>query len=80
MPRGLIAVNDALVDHAVDDRGCFGERGGGFGMLAGFERQGRLADGAAQLRGERVVAGAMHASTVGQLFQQISYSPSETLL
>ena len=68
--RGLVAVNDALIHHAVDDRGCFGERAGGFRMLAGLERQGRLPDGAAQLRGERVVAGAMRRRLSGSFFSR----------
>jgi len=47
MTSGLIAVNDALVDHAVDHRGRGGEGGGSLFMLAGLEREGGLADGAA---------------------------------
>ena len=70
VPRGLIAMNNALVDHAVDDGRRFVERRCRLGVLAGFERQGRLADGAAQLRGQRVVPGAMHGRLSGSFFSR----------
>jgi len=70
MPRSLIAMNNAFVDHAVDDRRRFIERRRSFGVLAGLERQGRLADGAAQLRGQCVVPSAMHGRLSGSLFSR----------
>ena len=70
MPRSLVAMNDAFVDHAVDHGRCFVERGCRLGVLAGFERQGCLADGAAQLRSQRVIAGAMHRRLSGSLFSR----------
>jgi hypothetical protein len=74
MPRGLvrrlIAVNNAFVDHAVDDRRGAREGRGGLSVLAGLERQGGLTDGAAQLRGERVVPGAMHGRLPGSFFSR----------
>ena len=39
-------------------------------LLAGLERQGRFADGAAQLRGQRVVAGTMHGRLSGRFFRR----------
>src|ERR1700722_7440375 len=68
--RSLVAVNDALVHHAVDHGGGGGERGGRLVLLARLERQGRLADGAAQLRGERVVTDSMHRRLAGSFFSR----------
>ncbi len=56
VPRGLVAVNDALVDHAVDDRRRGGKGRYGLVMLAGLQCKSGLTDGAAQLGGQPVVA------------------------
>ena len=78
MPSGLIAMNDALVDHAVDHR-CGGGKGGGrFLMFARLEREGGLADGAAQLRGERVVTGPMHRRLSGSFFSRFRIRQAQT--
>ena len=66
----LIAVNDALVDHAVDDRRRRGERCSRVGLIAGLEREGGLTDGAAQLRGQGIVAGAMRGRLSGSFFSR----------
>ena len=47
-----------------------GERGGRVLVLSGLERQRRLADGAAQLRGQGIVAGAMHGRLSGRFFSR----------
>ena len=70
MPGSLIAMNNALVDHAVDDRRGFVERRCGLSVLAGFERQGCLTDGTAQLRGECVVPSAVHGRLSGSFFSR----------
>jgi hypothetical protein len=78
MPSGLVAVNDALVHHAVDDRCGVRERGGGVIVLAGFERESRLADGAAQLRSQSVVAGAVRGRLSGSFFSRFRIRQAET--
>src|ERR1700737_2585550 len=78
MARGLIAVNDALVDHAVDHGGRRGEGGGRLFLFAGLQREGCLADGAAQLRGERVVTGSMHRRLSGSLFSRFRIRQAQT--
>src|SRR5580698_2585477 len=80
MTRSLVAVNDALVDHAVDHRRRLIQRRGGFRMLAGLERQGGLADGTAQLRGEGVVAGAVRRRLPGSFFSRFRIRQAETPL
>jgi len=61
-------MNDALVDHAVDHRRRIGKRSRSFRLLAGFEREGRLTDGTAQLRSERVITGAVRRRLAGSFF------------
>jgi hypothetical protein len=78
MPRSLIAMNDALVDHAVDDRGGGSEGGGRLVVFAGLERRGGLAYGAAQLRGERVVTGSMHRRLSGSFFSRFRIRQAQT--
>jgi hypothetical protein len=70
MTSGLIAMNDALVDHAVDDRGGAVERRHSLSMLAGLHRRRCLADGAAQLRGEAVITGTMRRRLAGSFFSR----------
>ena len=70
MTSGFVAVNDAFIDHAVDYRGGFIERRGGFRMFARLERQGGLTDGTAQLRSEGVVAGAVRRRLPGSFFSR----------
>jgi hypothetical protein len=45
---------------------------GGDGVLlfTGFEREGGLTDGAAQLRGQGVIAGAVHGRLSGRFFSR----------
>src|SRR3984957_4375693 len=76
--RSLVAVNDALVHHAVDHGSGGGKCGGRLFLLAGLERQGRLADGAAQLRGERVVTGSMHRRLPCSLFSRFRIRQAQT--
>src|ERR1700722_1378991 len=78
MTRGLIAMDDALVHHAVDHRSRGGEGGGRLVLLAGLERQGCLADRAAQLRGKGVVTGSMHRRLAGSLFSRFRIRQAQT--
>ena len=78
MPGGLVAVNDALVDHAVDDRGGVRERRRCIVVLARLQCQRCLADGAAQLRGQGVVAGAMHGRLSGSFFSRFRIRQTKT--
>ena len=78
MASSLVAVNDALIDHAVDHRRRIGEGGGRFVVFAGFERQGRFADGTAQLRGERVITGTMHRRLSGSFFSRFRICQAQT--
>src|SRR5882762_9206305 len=78
MARSLVAVNNALVDHAVDHRGRGGKGGGRLVLLAGLQRQGCLADGAAQLRGERIVTGSMHRRLPCSLFSRFRIRQAQT--
>src|ERR1700722_4729092 len=68
--RRLVSGDEALVHDGVDQGGGGGKCGGRLFLLAGLERQGRLADGAAQLRGERVVTGSMHRRLPGSFFSR----------
>jgi hypothetical protein len=70
MPRSLIAMNDAFIDHAVDHRRGFFERRFSLGVFARFERQGCLSDGASQLRGEPVVPSTVHGRLSGSFFSR----------
>ena len=70
MPCGLVAMNDALVDHAVDHRGGLIESRCGFRVLARLEREGRLTDRAAQLGGQRVIAGAVYRRLPCRFFRR----------
>jgi len=70
MPGSLIAMNNAFVDHAVDHRRGLVKRCRSFRVLAGFERQGRLTYGAAQLRGECVIPSAVHGRLSGSFFSR----------
>src|ERR1700692_4846083 len=78
MARGLVAVNNAFVHHAVDHGSRSGESGGRVVLLAGLQRQGRLTDGAAQLRGERVVTGSMHRRLSGSFFSRFRIRQAQT--
>ena len=78
MTRGFVAVNDALVHHAVDHRSRGGESGGRLVLLAGLQCQGCLANGAAQLRGERVVTGSVHRRLPGSLFSRFRIRQAQT--
>ncbi len=70
MTSCLIPVNNAFVDHAIDDRGGVGESGGGLLVLTGLQGRGGLPDGATQLRGQRVIAGAMNGRLSGSFFSR----------
>ena len=78
MARGFIAVNDAFVDHAVDHRRRGGEGGGCLVLLAGLQRKGCLAYGAAQLRGERVIAGSVQRRLSGGFFSRFRIRQAQT--
>lgn len=60
MPGCLVAVDQALVDHAVDDGRGGLECGSRFSLLARLHCQGGFADGAAQARGRCIVPGAVN--------------------
>ena len=77
---GLIAMNNALVDHAVDDRGGTVERRHGFGMFASLHGGRCLADGAAQLRGEAVITGTVHRRLAGSFFSRFRIRQSANSL
>src|ERR1700681_4253328 len=78
MARGFVAVNDAFVRHAVDHGRRRSESGGRLVLLAGLQRQGCLADGAAQLRGERVVTGSMQRRLPCSLFSRFRIRQAQT--
>ena len=70
MTRRFVAMNDAFIDHAIDDGGGMGKSGSGVFLLTGLKRQCGLSNGAAQLGGQRVVAGAMYSGLPGSLFSR----------
>jgi len=70
MTSCLVSVNNAFVDHAVDDRGGAGEGRSGLVVLTGLDGRGGLPDRATQLRGHRVVAGAMNGRLSGSFFSR----------
>jgi hypothetical protein len=76
----FVAMNDALVHHAVDDGSRVRESCFSFGVLAFLERVSRFTDGAAQLRGERVVTGSMHRRLPGSFFSRFRIRQSANSL
>jgi hypothetical protein len=70
MAGSFVAMNDALVHHAIDDGSRVGESCFCFGVLTFLKSQSRFADGAAQLRSERVVTGSMHRRLPGSFFSR----------
>ena len=70
VPRGLVAVNDAFIDHAVDDRRGMSERRGGIFLFTRFDRQGGFTDGGTQVRGQSIIAGAMRGRLSGSFFSR----------
>ena len=78
MACGFIAVDDALVNHAVDHRGGGRKGGGSFVVLAIFQRQRRFTDGATQLRGEPVVAYAVRRRLSRSFFSRFCIRQGQT--
>ena len=68
MPGGLVAVNDALARHRVDDGRRRLECGRSVGLVAGTDRLDDLADGAAHFRALRDVLRAACERLVGPFF------------
>ena len=77
MTRRLVAMNDALVDHAVDDRGGMGESRVGFFLVSGLQRRGGLSNGGPQMRGQRVIAGAVNRRLSGSFFSRFRIRQAE---
>jgi hypothetical protein len=80
MAGSFVAMNDALVNHAIDDRSRVRECGFSFRVLAFFESMSRFADGAAQLRGKRVVTGSMHRRLPRSFFSRFRIRQSANSL
>src|SRR5688500_4735184 len=76
--RGLVAMDDVLVDQRVDQRLRVLEGGGGIGLLAGGEGVVDLAQGRAHARTQRDVASAVGFSSTGGFFGRLGIRHEES--
>src|SRR5262245_10747797 len=68
VPGGLVAMDDLLVDHAVDDRNGSGVALLSFFLLASGDGVGHPTDGGAHARAHGHVMGAVFLSLTGRFF------------
>ena len=80
VPRGLVAMDDALADHRVDDRLGGAEGRGGLGLVAGLDRREHLLDGGAKTRACSHVMGTTLDRLLGALFSGLDVRHGRVLL